>query len=88
MILDAILLALAEITSTQSTSAPSLHCLPAFQRYESVSVYLMGRRGFFFILKLENETLMYYELAIGRLSRDVVEDSDLPLREIVQLICE
>ena len=39
-------------------------------------------------MKSENGTLTYYESAMRRLSRDVVESSDMPLREIVQLICE
>jgi len=47
-----------------------------------------GQRWIFFILKSENGSLTYYESAIRRLSRDIVEDSDLPLREIVQLVCE
>ena len=34
------------------------------------------------------ETLTYYESASYRLSRDVLEKSDLPLSEIVQLVCE
>jgi hypothetical protein len=47
-----------------------------------------GQSWIFFILRLANETLTYYESATRRLSRDVVESSDLPLREIVQLVCE
>jgi len=47
-----------------------------------------GQTWIFFILRLANETLTYYESATRRLSRDVVENSDLPLREIVQLVCE
>jgi len=47
-----------------------------------------GQTWVFFILKMANETLTYYESASRRLSRDVVENSDLPLREIVQLVCE
>ncbi|KAF8071973.1 hypothetical protein FPV67DRAFT_1560692 [Lyophyllum atratum] len=47
-----------------------------------------GQTWIFFILKSENGTLTYYESAARRLSRDVVENSDLPLREIVQLVCE
>jgi hypothetical protein len=42
----------------------------------------------FFILRLTMETLTYYESASYRLSRDVLEKSDLPLSEIVQLVCE
>ncbi|KAF5367351.1 hypothetical protein D9615_010293 [Tricholomella constricta] len=42
----------------------------------------------FFILKSENGILTYYESAARRLSRDVVETSDMPLREIMQLVCE
>ena len=37
---------------------------------------------------MANETLTYYESATYRLSRDVVENSDMPLREIVQLVCK
>ncbi|KAH9997543.1 hypothetical protein BJV77DRAFT_960078 [Russula vinacea] len=40
------------------------------------------------VCKLTKETLTYYESASYRLSRDVLEKSDLPLREIVQLVCE
>ncbi|KDR68489.1 hypothetical protein GALMADRAFT_104694 [Galerina marginata CBS 339.88] len=47
-----------------------------------------GQLWVFFILKLENGTLTYYESATRRLSRDVIESSDMQLREIVQLICE
>jgi len=47
-----------------------------------------GHTWIFFVLKLANETLTYYESAIRNLSRDVLENSDLPLREIVQLVCE
>ncbi|KIK02961.1 hypothetical protein K443DRAFT_121674 [Laccaria amethystina LaAM-08-1] len=47
-----------------------------------------GQTWIFFILKSENGTLTYYESATRRLSRDLVENSDLPLREIVQLVCE
>lgn len=47
-----------------------------------------GQTWIFFILKSENGILTYYESATRRLSRDVVENSDLPLREIVQLVCE
>ncbi|KAF8622539.1 hypothetical protein AX15_006937, partial [Amanita polypyramis BW_CC] len=42
----------------------------------------------FFILQMANETLTYYESATYHLSRDVVENSDMPLHEIVQLVCE
>ncbi|KAF8546740.1 hypothetical protein OG21DRAFT_1577621 [Imleria badia] len=44
----------------------------------------------FFIVKLENGTLTYYESAIRNLSRYGLEnsDSDLELREIVQLLCQ
>lgn len=42
-----------------------------------------GQTWIFFILQLANETLTYYESATRRLSRDVLENSDLPLREIV-----
>ncbi|KAM6490578.1 hypothetical protein JOM56_013921 [Amanita muscaria] len=47
-----------------------------------------GQTWAFFILKLENEKLTYYESAPQCLSRAVLEDSDLPLRKIVQLLCE
>ncbi|KAF8479244.1 hypothetical protein DFH94DRAFT_47310 [Russula ochroleuca] len=47
-----------------------------------------GQTWIFFILKLAYGTLTYYESASYRLSRDVLENSDLPLREIVQLVCE
>ncbi|KAF8345411.1 hypothetical protein F5887DRAFT_1061787 [Amanita rubescens] len=47
-----------------------------------------GQTWIFFILKSENNTLTYYESATRRLSRDVVENTDLPLREIVQLVHE
>jgi len=47
-----------------------------------------GQTWFFFILRLANETLTDHESATCYLSRDVVESSDLPLHEIVQLICE
>ncbi|KIJ42161.1 hypothetical protein M422DRAFT_60388 [Sphaerobolus stellatus SS14] len=47
-----------------------------------------GQTWIFFILKLENGTPIYYESATRRLSRDALENSDMPLREIVQLICE
>lgn len=47
-----------------------------------------GQSWIFFILKSENGKLTYYESAICCLSRDVVESSDVPLREIMQLICE
>ncbi|KAM6488959.1 hypothetical protein JOM56_015595 [Amanita muscaria] len=47
-----------------------------------------GEIWIFFILKLENEKLTYYESAPEELNRHVLEDSDLPLRKIVQLLCE
>ncbi|KAH9176696.1 hypothetical protein EDB89DRAFT_1939432 [Lactarius sanguifluus] len=47
-----------------------------------------GQTWTFFILKSENNTLIYYESAIYRLSRDIVENTNLPLREIVQLVRE
>jgi len=47
-----------------------------------------GETWIFFILKLENEILTYYESAIRRLSRDLIENSDFMLREIVPLVCE
>ncbi|PPQ66531.1 hypothetical protein CVT26_009504 [Gymnopilus dilepis] len=47
-----------------------------------------GQTWIFFILRLEDGVLTYYESATRRLSRDIVENSDLPLREIVQLLCE
>lgn len=47
-----------------------------------------GQSWIFFILKSENGILTYYESAIRRLSREVVENSDSQLREIVQLVCE
>jgi len=47
-----------------------------------------GQSWIFYILKSENGMLTYYESATRRLSRDVVENTDLPLREIVQLVCE
>jgi hypothetical protein len=37
---------------------------------------------------MANGNLTYYESATRRLSKDAVENSDLPLREIVQLLCE
>jgi hypothetical protein len=43
-----------------------------------------GESWCFLILKSENDTLTFYESAIRCLS----SESDLPLREIVQLICE
>jgi hypothetical protein len=68
------------VGTTCSTSSIPLAAFP-----RSVSVYLMGRNGvFFFILKSENNTLTFYESGMCCLSRE----SDLPLREIVQLICE
>ncbi|PPQ81584.1 hypothetical protein CVT25_013423 [Psilocybe cyanescens] len=42
----------------------------------------------FFILKLENGTLTYYESATHDLDRFLVDRSDMQLREIVQLMCE
>ncbi|KAF8961191.1 hypothetical protein BDZ97DRAFT_1921569 [Flammula alnicola] len=47
-----------------------------------------GQTWIFFVLKSENGKLTYYESATRRLSREVVENSDMPLREIVQLLCE
>ncbi|KAF8195052.1 hypothetical protein BJ912DRAFT_958115 [Pholiota molesta] len=47
-----------------------------------------GQSWMFFILKSHDGTLTYYESAIRRLSRDVLACSDVPLREIVQLVCE
>ncbi|KAH8995649.1 Flavinator of succinate dehydrogenase-domain-containing protein [Lactarius akahatsu] len=47
-----------------------------------------GQTWIFFILRSENNTLTYYESAIHRLSRDIVETTDLPLREIMQLLRE
>ncbi|KAF8141943.1 hypothetical protein EV363DRAFT_1392347 [Boletus edulis] len=47
-----------------------------------------GHTCIFFVLKSENGMLIYYESAARRLSRDLLENSDLPLREIVQLMCE
>lgn len=48
----------------------------------------MGSHGFFFVLRSEDDVLTYYESAIRQLSRDKVEDSDVPLREVMQLVCE
>ena len=42
----------------------------------------------FFVLKLEQGGLTYYESIPRRLTRDAVEHSDKELREIVQLVCE
>ena len=39
-------------------------------------------------MKLVDGTVTYYESATRRLSRESLENSDLPLREIVQLVCE
>jgi hypothetical protein len=47
-----------------------------------------GQAWIFFILKSANGMLTYYESAIFHLRRAGVKDSDLPLREIIQLICE
>jgi hypothetical protein len=47
-----------------------------------------GQRWAFFILKSENWKPTYYESATRTLSREVLEGSDLPLRENVQLVCE
>ncbi|KAH9040066.1 hypothetical protein EDB85DRAFT_2140703 [Lactarius pseudohatsudake] len=47
-----------------------------------------GQTWVFFILRSENNTLTYYESPTHRLSRDIVENTDLPLREIIQLLCE
>ncbi|KIL57920.1 hypothetical protein M378DRAFT_171229 [Amanita muscaria Koide BX008] len=47
-----------------------------------------GQTWTFFILKLENEKLTYYESVPVELDRYMLEDSDLPLRKIVQLLCE
>jgi len=47
-----------------------------------------GQTWIFFILKLENGILTYYESAPRRLARDIVEDSDLQLRVIVRLVCQ
>ncbi|PPQ81593.1 hypothetical protein CVT25_013390 [Psilocybe cyanescens] len=47
-----------------------------------------GQSWIFFILKLENGSLTYYESATHYLERVLVERSDMQLREIVQLMCE
>ncbi|KAL4251082.1 hypothetical protein ABKN59_005641 [Abortiporus biennis] len=47
-----------------------------------------GHSWLFFLLKSEDGELTYYESAPRRLSRDTLENSDLQLREIVQLICD
>jgi len=47
-----------------------------------------GHSWLFFLLKSEDGELTYYESATRRLSRDVLESSDMPLREILQLVCE
>ncbi|KAG6374753.1 hypothetical protein JVT61DRAFT_4129 [Boletus reticuloceps] len=47
-----------------------------------------GHTWIFFVLKSENGMLIYYESAARRLSRDLLEISDVPLRDIVQLVCE
>ncbi|KAI9442459.1 hypothetical protein H4582DRAFT_1283321 [Lactarius indigo] len=47
-----------------------------------------GQTWIFFILKSENNTLTYYESGIRRLDREILKNTDLPLREIVQLIRE
>jgi hypothetical protein len=75
-----------QCVSTACFTLSSEHGIPAFQR--SVSVYPMGKHDFSSSLKLENDTLTYYESAIRRMSRDIVEDSELPLREILMLVCE
>ncbi|KAH9040078.1 hypothetical protein EDB85DRAFT_1926927 [Lactarius pseudohatsudake] len=47
-----------------------------------------GQTWVFFVLKLDNNTLTYYDSAPYRLSRDTMENTDVPLREIVQLVRE
>ncbi|KAF8817639.1 hypothetical protein BYT27DRAFT_7074170 [Phlegmacium glaucopus] len=47
-----------------------------------------GQAWIFFILKSENGTMTYYESAVRSLSRDTLKNTDLPLCEIVQLVCE
>ncbi|KAH9176685.1 hypothetical protein EDB89DRAFT_1881619 [Lactarius sanguifluus] len=47
-----------------------------------------GQAWIFFILKSENNTLTFYESTTHCLSRDNVENSDLPLRKIMQLLRE
>jgi hypothetical protein len=42
----------------------------------------------FFILKLEDNTMTYYESAIRFLNKNLLENDDQPLREIVQLLRE
>ena len=42
----------------------------------------------FFILKLEDNTPTYYESTTRYLNKNLVENDDLPLREIVQLLRE
>ncbi|KAF8558058.1 hypothetical protein OG21DRAFT_1504752 [Imleria badia] len=47
-----------------------------------------GTIWMFFLVKMDNGTLTYYESAKRYLDRAVLENSDLPLREIVQLVHE
>ncbi|KAH9083798.1 hypothetical protein EDB83DRAFT_2512105 [Lactarius deliciosus] len=47
-----------------------------------------GQTWIFFILKSENNMLTYYESATHCLSRDIVKNTNLPLREIMQLLHE
>ncbi|KIM38265.1 hypothetical protein M413DRAFT_20101 [Hebeloma cylindrosporum] len=47
-----------------------------------------GERWIFFLLKSENGTLTYYESAIRSLGKNALEGSGLPLREIIQILCE
>ena len=79
------LLRSAKYANTSSFTSLSQNCFPAVQRSVSLSD---EQTWIFFILQLANETLTYYESAIRRLSGDVPENSDLPLREIVQLVSE
>lgn len=47
-----------------------------------------GQTWVFFILKSDNNTLTYYDSAPYRLSRDTMENTNMPLCEIVQLVRE
>ncbi|KAH9176693.1 hypothetical protein EDB89DRAFT_1939413 [Lactarius sanguifluus] len=47
-----------------------------------------GQTWVFFILKSDDNTLTYYDSVPYRLSRDPVENTNVPLREIIQLVRE
>ena len=46
----------------------------------------MRRIGYFFILKSEDGTLTSYESVVQKLDKEELQDSDLRLREIIQLV--